>query len=241
MILMSYRDHHFDGVRLRLAPEFGTDWIPAMWEECVTGTTKRISRWRFPGENGIAVFVKVYRRKPSKGLLRRLKPGRAEREGAGYIEFSSREIEVPPLIAWGEERHWGLWELGVVVTKAVDARTVEQEFASSEDTDILFDTAKQLARIHLTGIAHGDPLARNFLATRPVPTPFDLPSWSRLTRASQRKDLIRFLGSMVILTGCPEMTRDLLSRYTNQMDNLPVTEEDLLNEAQKYALGKKQT
>lgn len=240
MILMSYKHHHFDGVRLRLAPGIGDDWIAAMWKECVTGTTKRISRWQLPEENGITVYVKVYRRRPSHGLLKRLKPGRAQREGAGYIEFASREIEVLPLLAWGEERHWGLWERGVVVTKAVDARTVEAEFLSTDDTDLLFDTAQQLARIHAADISHGDPLARNFLATRPVPTPFDLPSWSRLTRASQHKDLIRFLGSMANLTGCLELTRDLLSRYTDLMDNLPANEKDLLNEAQKYALEKNQ-
>ena len=145
MSLISYKHHHLDGVHLRIAPGFGDEWIPAMWEECVTGTAQHITRWKLPGEDGIAVFVKAYRRRPSHGLLRRMQPGRAQREGMGYVEFSSKGIEVIPLIAWGEERHWGLWEVGIVVTKALDARTVEEEFASGEDTDLL---ERGLARIH---------------------------------------------------------------------------------------------
>ncbi|PCJ14662.1 MAG: hypothetical protein COB10_03410 [Planctomycetota bacterium] len=241
MPLIPHKQHHFDGVRLQLATGFDAEWIPAMWKECVTGTTQRTSRWQLPDEYGTAVFVKVYRRRPSHGLLRRLLPGRAQREGLGYIEFSNRGIDTIPLLAWGEERYWGLWERGVVVTKAVDAKTVEEEFSTSEDTELLFDTSEQLARIHGVGLSHGDPLVRNFLATRPVPTPFDLPSWSRLSRSSQRRDLIRFLGSIASLTGCLEMTADLLSRYSEQMAHLPQSEEDLLEEAQKYALEKKQT
>lgn len=238
---ISHNQHRFDGVRLHLVTDISADWIPAMWQECVNGSTDRTSRWKLPDEFDITVFVKVYRRRPSHGLLRRLLPGRALHEGRGYVEFSNRGIHTVPLIAWGEERHWGLLERGVVVTRAIEANTVEEEFSNSEDTELLFATAEQLARIHVAGLAHGDPLVRNFLATQPTPTPFDLPSWSRLSRSSQFKDLIRFLGSVAGLTDCLELNRNLLARYAVRMKHLPGSVDDLLDGAQKYALEKKLT
>jgi len=93
----------------------------------------------------------------------------------------------------------------------------------------------------VAGLAHGDPLVRNFLATQLTPTPFDLPSWSRLSRSSQFKDLIRFLGSVAGLTDCLELNRNLLARHSVRMKHLPGSVDDLLDGAQKYALEKKLT
>ena len=237
---MGYRHHSFDRVRLQIASGIEDSWIATMWQYCVNRTDNRICRWQSPGESGPEVYVKVYRRRPSHGLLKRWRPGRAIKEGNGYLEFSKRGIQTVPLIAWGEERHWGLWQRGVVVTEAIDAITVEEEYTSDENVELLCDTAELLARIHTVGLTHGDPLARNFLATRPDPVPFDLPSWGKLTPSSQREDLIRFLGSMLQLTENREITQDLLCRYTDRIDNLPQTEEDLLQESQNYVLRKKQ-
>jgi tRNA A-37 threonylcarbamoyl transferase component Bud32 len=243
MSRISHSSHDFDGIRLHHTSGFGDAWLAEMWNQCVSGTTDRISRWQIPANDGqkeIAVYVKIYRKRPSHRLLKRVLPSRALQEGKGYLEFARRGIKTVPLIAWGEERRWGLWQQGVIVTEAINAKTVEEEYTVHNDPDLLVKTAQQLSRIHNIGLAHGDPLARNFLATAETPIPFDLPSWSHRTVKSQRQDLIRFLGSMWALTGNKKMTQTLLSCYREKMDDLPLNTEDLLCEAEEYS-RKKQT
>ncbi|MGE4618375.1 MAG: lipopolysaccharide kinase InaA family protein [Planctomycetota bacterium] len=236
-----HRSHNFDRIRLQVTAGFGDAWLMEMWNQCVSGTTDRILRWQIPANDGqkdTAAYVKIYRKRPSHRLLKRILPSRALREGNGYLEFARRGIKTVPLIAWGEERRWGLWQQGVVVTAAIEAKTVEQEFTINKDPDLLMKTAQQLAQIHEADLAHGDPLARNFLATVDAPTPFDLPSWSQRTARSQSKDLIRFLGSILTLTGSQKMTRTLLSCYREKMNDLPLSTEDLLGKAEDYSRKK---
>lgn len=237
---MRYRNYSFGDVRLQISSEFPDSSIQTMWQQCALDSDERVCRWRPSEADALELFVKIYRRRSSHGFLKRIQSSRAIREGKGYLEFQQRGIETVPLMAWGEERQWGLWQRGIVVTKAINARTVEEEFATTGDLPLLIETCQQLCAIHSQGLTHGDPLARNFLATKPHPTPFDLPSWGQMTPSSHKKDLIRFLGSMLQLTENYEIMSDLLSRYTERIDNLPQSEEDLLQQAQIYARGKKQ-
>ena len=96
---MGYRHHSFDRVRLQIASGIEDSWIATMWQDCVNRTDNRICRWQSPGESGPEVYVKVYRRRPSHGLLKRWRPGRAIKEGNGYLEFSKIGIQKVPLLA----------------------------------------------------------------------------------------------------------------------------------------------
>ena len=179
-------------------------------------------------------FLKVYRRRAKHGLLRRLRPGRAAREGSGYRAFAGRNIETPQLLFDLEERRKGLFEKGYIATVRIDAPTVAEAYVQEKDDHWLEATVKSLLNIHQAGLAHGDPRTRNFLATHPVPMPFDLPSWNPLSRVSQAVDLERLLGSVLLLTEDIQQVEYLLKLYADQSPIPLVKQERLLERAVAY-------
>jgi tRNA A-37 threonylcarbamoyl transferase component Bud32 len=125
------------------------------------------------------------------------------------------------------------------VTLRIDAPSVAEAYALSRDDALLFATAEELGRIHKAGLAHGDPYTRNFLATRPRPTPLDVASWSHLRKASQLKDLTRFACSIIKLTADVNQAKAMLSHYERFGQPLPVSMEELIHGAVAYAKVKK--
>jgi tRNA A-37 threonylcarbamoyl transferase component Bud32 len=191
-----------------------------------------------PGWIGEAM-VKVYVRRPKHNLLRLLRAGRSKLEAEGYRAFKERGLAVPELILWGESRKRGLFEFGIVVTMRIDAPSVADAYAASRDDVLLLAVAEQLGRIHKAGLAHGDPYARNFLATKPHPTPLDVASWSKLSKASQVKDLTRFVCSIIKMTDDLNLAETALRHYENFGLPLPVSLEGLIRRAIAYAKVKK--
>jgi len=215
--------------RLHLAGGVSSAWARNLIASVVEKRPKDVMRYMPPPGWTGETMVKVYIPRPKHGLLRRLRAGRASREGAGYIAFIEKGLSVPKLILWGEARRWGLFEFGIVVTLRVDAPSIADAYASSHQDELLLATAEELARIHQAGLAHGDPYTRNFLATMPRPMPLDITSWSRLRKASQLTDLTRFAGSVIKLTNDPKQAEALLLHYERFGLPLPIPMDDLLN------------
>lgn len=221
--------------RLFIARGVPEDWVRnlvvSIYEKRLGGVTCQTSPQGWTGE----IFVKVYRRRPKHNLLRLLRASRAVLEGAGYLAFMERGLAVPELILWGESRRRGLFEFGIVATLRIDAPSVAEAYLASRDNALLFATAEELGAIHKAGLAHGDPYARNFLATQPRPTPLDVASWSRLGKASQIKDLTRFACSIIKMTDDLNLTKVALLHYERFGLPLPVSMDELLNRAIAYA------
>jgi hypothetical protein len=233
------------GGRIHVAPEVDAEWAREVWDAHVRSGRERLVIVDLPGERrdgssapaptGTA-FVKVYRPRAKHGLLRRLRPGRAAREGRGYEAFARAGLPAVRLLFWGEERRWALLRVGAVATLQVAAEPVSVAYGSAPREDLLQRTAAALGAIHRAGLAHGDPRTRNFLATMPVPLAIDLPSWSTLSRRSQTQDLVRFLGSALVLSGGIEGADKLLEVYGTEGLPLPVPSEELLGLADRYRL-----
>ncbi len=191
-----------------------------------------------PGWKG-QTAVKVYRRRPKHNALRLLRASRAVQEASGYRVFLERGLVVPELVLWGESRRWGFFEFGIVVTRWVDAPTVADAYTVTGQTELLLATAEELALIHKAGLAHGDPYARNFLATRPRPMPLDVASWSWLGTTSQIKDLTRFTCSLIKLTDDLNQAQTTLRHYERSGQPLPASVDELIRRAIAYAKRKK--
>lgn len=181
---------------------------------------------------GVRAMVKVYNRRAKHGLLRRLRPGRSVSEAAGYMAFARAGIATPRLLLWGEHRRLGLLERGLIATEMIDAPTIADAGGAPE---LLRATSAALAHIHQAGLAHGDPRTRNFLATAPTPTPFDLCSWSTLTPRAHEWDLVQFLGSALALTGDDSSPAALLDAYTAAGGPAPKCPSDIITRADAYA------
>jgi len=226
-----YSKLRVDQAQLNLAEGVSEEWARTLVALLVKREPMGVMRYMAPPGWTGETAVKVYTPRPKHGILRRLRTGRAAKEGAGYMAFTERGLSVPTLLLWGESRRWGLLKFGIVVTLWVDAPSVAEAYTSSQQEELLFSTAEELAQIHRAGLAHGDPYTRNFLATHPRPMPLDLTSWSRFGKASQLTDLIRFAGSVIKLTDDPNQAKAMLLHYERFGPQLPVSIDDLMNRA----------
>jgi tRNA A-37 threonylcarbamoyl transferase component Bud32 len=126
----------------------------------------------------------------------------------------------------------------MVVTAKVAVGTVAEVYAETPGREWLEAVIDELVMIHRAGLTHGDPRTRNFLATRPRVTAFDLPSWSRRTRRSQVRDLVRCLGSVTKLVGETEVSDRLLFRYEESFGSLPAPADELCTRILEYSCSK---
>jgi hypothetical protein len=232
---MTFRTLRLGRFRGSIQHNIPKDWLASILSEPLESQSGRVCYRPLPEALGSGeAAVKIYRVNKKRRLLKRMKVGRARREGEGYLCFHARGIQTVDLLLFAEERHLGLLTSGVVVTRKVDAETVAQSHTRNPRFELLEQTADTLSHIHLAGLAHGDPRTRNFLATKSGPLPFDLPSWSFLTAVSQRQDLVRFLGSTAALLGGVMGTRPLAARYRSHGLRLPCTEDELMDEVSAY-------
>ena len=229
-----------DGDRLRVDAELPVAWIEGLWREIGAAPRGRSVSVR-PCPRGSQqtgeAMVKVYHRRPAHGLLRRLRPGRALREGRGYEEFARLGLPIPRLLAYGEHRPRGLHAWGLVVTARVPAPTVAEACAEGLDLDLLRGVLALIASLHNAGLAHGDAVTRNVLATHPVPTLFDLASWRRADRRTRDVDLERLLGSSMRLGADRDTCAALLAHYAGWAAAPTSPAEVLLDRAAAYAAG----
>ena len=228
-----YRPLRFGTDRVTALARLPVEWVARAWDEAGLAERRGIFELAMPG--GLLAVIKVYRPRPRHGLWRRFRTSRAIREGRGYRAFRARGVRTPLLLFYGERRRAGLWELGAVATLRVDAIPVDEAFARDRDDEMLHCAASVLADVHRAELAHGDPRLRNFLATRPRPMPFDLPSWGRLTGPAQERDLSRFLGSSAVLTKDPAFTASLLERYLRTGPKPGLERQAILDAAARYA------
>lgn len=211
-------------------------WVERAWEEAAQAERRGIRFLTLP--DGAAAILKIYRPRPKHGYWRRIRESRAIREGRGYRTFRAHGIATPPLLLYGERRRGGRWEMGAVATARLPALPVSEAYSSEPDPRLLMETASVLADVHRGGLTHGDPRLRNFLATRPRPTPFDLTSWGRITGPSQARDLVRFLGSTLVLTRDEALTAAVLARYRRTAPPPAVKDGEVLFAAARYASEK---
>jgi tRNA A-37 threonylcarbamoyl transferase component Bud32 len=232
----------FRPLRLRRFRLWTDPRLPDAWVESVIGALPQGPRRGHlqaplpePWVSRVAV-VKVYNRRPSHRLLRRLRPGKAVREASGMRVFARAGVPVPPLLAWGEERALGLWQRGVVITERLPATALDEQYQGTRHGEVFAAGMERLAMIHRAGLAHGDARACNFLADGDDVFVIDVEAWSRLNRRSGRRDLVRYLGSALRATGDAETTSALLARY-EALAGAPVARRaSLLEEARRYAL-----
>ena len=238
---MYFRNIRIDSFRIYVIEEIPETWVRDLIQRIVSSNAQQIDVIPLPPNfSEEKAMVKVYRVRKPKKILSRLKKSRAIREGEGYRHFNELGIKTIKLILYGEERKWGLFQKGVVVTIYKPVDTIAEAYRKRKDFELLLHAAEKLAIIHQTGVAHGDPRTRNFLATSPCPLPFDLPSWSKLRAKSQMQDLVRFLGSAAVLLEDATKSHRLLEVYKRLVPNLPGKGESILHAAEEYCIQKGQ-
>ena len=234
-----YRNIQVDSFRICAVEEISEAWVRSLIKQQVFSQEEKTNIIQLPQNfSAKKAFVKIYKVRKKRKVFLRLKKSRAIREGEGYRYFNKLGIITIKLLMYGEERKCGLFHKGVLVTVYKHADTIADAYLNKKDFQLLLDTVKVLALIHKSGVAHGDPRTRNFLATAQGPLPFDLPSWSKLTTSSQMKDLVRFLGSSAVLLGKAKKSYKLLETYRSLIPDLPATEKVILYAAEKYCIEK---
>jgi tRNA A-37 threonylcarbamoyl transferase component Bud32 len=219
-----YRACSLSGARLRVREDLSPEWFASVLE--ASGSAPKHSRLDLP--DGTPCHAKVYRPRPSHGILRRLRSRRAVREGRGYRAFRSVDLPVVPLLAYGERRRLGLLVHGYVFTEEIPAPTVAEAWRTSPDPDLLGRTARFLGRIHTSGLSHGDARTRNFLVTDHGLVAFDLASWSAARPRYRRKDVARLLAAVAALTGDRSSDSALIAAYRDAAPELGMRDEEVV-------------
>ncbi|MHC4470822.1 MAG: BUD32 family EKC/KEOPS complex subunit [Planctomycetota bacterium] len=240
--MQGFREVDAGGIRLHVTEDLPADWAVGLWQDVRRQRTDEIQERPLPPVlAGRFAMVKLYPARNRHRILRRLRRGRAAREGRGYAEFAARGIPTPRLLLWGEKRRFGLHVMGIVATVRIYAPPVARAYRQTGEEEILAAAIEELAFIHRAGLVHGDALARNFLATRPRVTVFDLASWGRLRPASRIEDLSRFLGTAACLSGGTEICHRLLERYWSALGEMPVTIYELLPRVEAFVAARRES
>lgn len=196
--------------RLHVLADVGDAWAWDLWDERLAAGARH-AECALP--DGGCAFVKVYARRAGHGLVRRLRPGRAEREARGCLAFARARLPVVELLLWGERRARHLLDAGLVATRRVPRPTLADAFLESFDDEILAGGIALLARVHAAGLVHGDARLRNLLATEPAPTICDLAQWADAGRHAAARDLCTYLASASVLVGRPAPLDAWLGHY----------------------------
>jgi tRNA A-37 threonylcarbamoyl transferase component Bud32 len=212
------------GTRILAREDVPDDWLRTVLER--VETAPKHSSLALP--DGTECHLKRYRRRPSHGILRRLRPGRAGREGRGYLAFRRAGISTVPLVAYGEKRRLGLLQRGFIVTERIPAPSVAEAWRASPRPELVVELARSLGRIHAAGLTHGDPRARNFLDADSGLLVFDLPSWGPCRPKARARDVAKLLSSVVVMTGESGSGRGLLAAYRESSPPLRLSDEDLV-------------
>ncbi|MHC4859482.1 MAG: RIO2 family protein [Planctomycetota bacterium] len=210
--MQGFREVDAGGIRLHVTEDLPADWAVGLWQDVRRQRTDEIQERPLPPVlAGRFAMVKLY---PARNRHRML---------------------------WGEKRRFGLHVMGIVATVRIYAPPVARAYRQTGEEEILAAAIEELAFIHRAGLVHGDALARNFLATRPRVTVFDLASWGRLRPASRIEDLSRFLGTAACLSGGTEICHRLLERYWSALGEMPVTIYELLPRVEAFVAARRES
>ena len=192
------------------------DGVPHSWMQEVIGQLEDLPRDpRTPerrmgvvdGPVGIArcrAFVKVVshtsprhhkwrRRVP----VQRLRPRYASHEGQALQQLAAAGIPVPRLLFYGEEWRMGIRNRGVVATELLQAPTLSDVVTAGRGTAWLEPYSRALARIHATGLSHGDAHSKNFLVQDHGLVAIDLENSRCLTHKKRLSDLASMVSSVL--------------------------------------------
>lgn len=182
------------------------------------------------------VFVKIYLRRKGHSLIRRLRPNRARREGAGLRAFAAANLPTPRLLLYGDQRTRGLFDKGVVVTARVEMESIASHYRATGDKEAIAQALRMLAKTHHAGLAHGDACVSNFVLVDSKLMMIDVPSWSRLSNASRLADLRKFLGTTLYLTSDERIVDRMMDVYNEAHGRLPRARAELMDQARTLAV-----
>lgn len=179
---LRYRELRVDGWSLTVDSD---SWSPALWRVVLTNIHEQVPsrhpqtlKLNLPESQQQSYFLKVYH--PASGwiamkdwfraskALRFLEQGMAL-SGAGFL--------VPPALAAGEKRHFGMLKTAFVLTAAIDgaplttflrdnAGGTSAALSVIEKRAALQALARQIRRFHDLGFVHGDLVASNIFVRR---------------------------------------------------------------------------
>lgn len=215
------------------------EWVGKACELALASTKRRFIMEGPGGPGAAEAFVKVVRRRPGHGIVHRLRKSRATLEGLGYQAFGNAGFSIPPLLALGEQRRLGLFQKGFVATERMEAPDLSDVIEGDLEVGVVRRLAELLGRIHAAGLVHGDPLLRNFLLLDSKGAdsqilPIDLGGFGPATPESRRRDLIRFLGSVLFHSDDLERAQRAIPRYEAYAPSLGEGESRLLEDAIAY-------
>ena len=172
------------------------------------------------GEHRLYSKSNRLRVRPSKFLkcMEELRKGRFLREGRMYMEFHSRRIPTPRLVFFGDRTLLGFRVEEIIVTELVEGRNILDLYRESRDECWIHRVSDLLARIHGSGMAHGDCMLHNFFFDGESVLAMDLERSSSLTNESRLNDLVEYGGAILRVTGEVSLLRDAMSRYLKTSD-----------------------
>lgn len=222
-----FTEQSLDGFRLHIAPGVSGSWVGKIIRGLDTLPRANRAHHRrmglvnlpFDSSSGSG-FVKVYhhtsprhqkwrRRAPIQRLRRRY----ADHEGQALRHLDAAGVPVPGLLFYGEEWRLGIRHRGVVVSQAVTGPTLFEVLNRRLEDRWLEAYPRLLARIHESGLSHGDAYSRNFLVDRSRLMAIDLENSRPLTRKKRSSDLVAMISSIHRATGLEDLAMRSLDSY----------------------------
>jgi hypothetical protein len=177
-----YRELSEDGWSLTVDPD---SWSRALWQVILANIQEQVPshhpqtvKLNFPESQQPGYFLKVHHSASAwstvKDWFRASKAMRFLKQG---MALSEAGFLVPPTVAAGEKRHFGMLKAAFVLTAAIDGApltTFLKENAGCANGDLsviekraaLQSLARQIRRFHDLGFVHGDLVASNIFVCR---------------------------------------------------------------------------
>jgi hypothetical protein len=179
---LRYRQLREDGWSLRIDSD---SWSRALWQAILANIQKQVPshhpqtiKLKSPERQHQNYFLKVYHSESAwsavKDWFRASKALRFLKQG---VALSDAGFLVPPTVAAGEKRHFGMLKAAFVLTAAIDGAplaTFLKENAARTNAGLsvlekraaLKALARQIRRFHDLGFVHGDLVASNIFVCR---------------------------------------------------------------------------
>lgn len=170
--------------------------------------------------SGPCAFVKLYAHTDcqSRGFrrtnpLRRLLPRYASKEGSAYLEFQRHGINVPSVLAFGEEWKFGIRNRGLFVVEAIAGPSLQALLHKTRDhkwIDLIF---KAIIDIHMSGRTHGDAHLVNFIQLNDKIYAIDIDKSKAISEKGRITDLINIMVGIFLEVDAPDRVKNGLIEY----------------------------
>lgn len=188
-------------------------------------------------------FVKIFhhtsprhRKWRRRAPIQRLRRRYADHEGRALRYLGAKGVPVPRLLFFGEEWSFGVRRRGVVATEALSAPTLHDVLSQKASDRWARAYSEALARIHASGLSHGDAHGRNFLVQDSRIVAIDLENSRSLTRKKRTGDLVAMVSSVLLATGSESnATRALASYDTAVGETYHVATDELMRRGREDA------